>query len=61
MTIEGIATVAHRNKGCVQKSILVEHTLIPPVYVFKLVDITFMNTMYRSALEVVEQAHRSLE
>jgi hypothetical protein len=61
MTIEGIATVAHRNKGCVQKSILVEHLPIPAVYSFKLVDIAFLNTMYRSALEVVEHAHRSLE
>jgi hypothetical protein len=61
MSIEGISTVACRNKGCVQKSILTEHPLIPPVYLFKLVDIAFLNTMYSSVLEVVEQAHRSLE
>jgi hypothetical protein len=48
MTIEGISTVAYKNKGCVQKSILVEHPSIPPVYAFKLVDIAFLNTMYRS-------------
>ena len=61
MTIEGIPAVAYNNKGCVQKCILVVHPSIPPVYVFKLVDIAFLNTMYRTVLEVVEQAHRSLK
>ena len=61
MINEGISTVAYKNKRCVQKSILFEHPSIPPVYVFKLVDIAFLDTMYRSVLEVVEQAHRSLK
>jgi len=60
MISEGISTIACKNKGCVQKSILVEHLPIPPVSVFKLVDIAFLNAMCRSALRVVEQAHRSL-
>ena len=59
MTITGISTAALPIIRDVQKSILVAHLTIPPVYVFKLVDSSFMNTLYRSALEVVEHAHRS--
>ncbi len=59
MINEGIPTTSCKNKGCVQKSILVEHLPLPPVYVFKLVDLAFLNTLYRSVLGVAEQAHRS--
>ena len=61
MTIEGIYAVSVSINRDVQKSILVVHPLIPPVFVFKLVDIAFLNSMYRSALEVLEQAHRSIQ
>lgn len=59
MTVEGIPTAALCIIRDVQKCILVEQMPLPPVYMFKLGDLSFLNTMYRSALEVVEQAHRS--
>ncbi len=60
MINKGIPTAAYKNRG-VQKSILVEHPSKPPVFVFKLVDLAFLNTMYSSVLGVVEQAYRSIE
>ena len=59
MTVEGIHTTAPCIIKDVQKSILVERSLIPPVYTFKLVDLAFLNTLYRSVLEVVVHAQRS--
>ena len=61
MINEGIHTASPCIIKDVQKCILVAHLPIPPVYMFKLVDLAFLHTLYKSVLEVVVHAFRSIK